>query len=123
VTEINTCHAAIYLIWLPGSVWSMITFAKRQLAYFAQVRAIRGLTRDEFPLWGEPNHPSITVWSYGGWDKALPFWRTRRLLVIQRQPEPQLERSWRAVLRPIYLGFALTVALLPAMRITEHLYK
>ena len=118
----STCLTAPFLITFVSQVWNMIIFAKRQLAYFAQVRTVRGLTPQEFPLWGEPNHPSITVWS-GHSEDMWRLARTQWLLIMRKQPEPLIENSRRAVLRHIYLSFALMIALLPAMMITERLCK
>ena len=118
----STCFTALLFITLVSQVWNMIIFAKRQRAYFATVRAVRGLTPQEFPLWSEPNHPSITVWS-GHSEDMWRLARTQRLLIMRKQPEPLIEKSRRAVLRHIYVSFAFMIALLPAMMITERLCK
>ena len=76
---------------------------------------VRGLTKEEFPLWGESSHPLSGDWPRHRFVAGLRLAWNRFLLVAREQQEPEMNRLRRRVLRPIYYALSLTIALFPTL--------
>src|SRR6516225_3393611 len=105
----SVCQVLVAVGWFAGCIWMMVALVLEERAYFARVRALRGLTEKEFPLSGEPSHPLTADWPRQQFLVGLRLAWNRFLLIIRAQPEPELNRLRSRVLRPVYYAFTFTI--------------